>query len=61
MLSSTSDKFYCRMRSLLGVEFDHLSVFIDQENVVHISWPKVRIVHPVVLIAKSTKYKIVRP
>jgi len=61
MLSSTNANIYSGMRTLLGVRFDHISVFLDSENILHISWPKIRVINSLQLIVGIKEYKLVRP
>jgi hypothetical protein len=61
MLSSTNANIYSGLRTLLGVRFDHISVFLDSESILHISWPKIRVINSLQLIVGIREYKLVRP
>lgn len=61
IISSTHQISYAAMRKVLNARFDHLSVFLDSETVIHISWPRVREIPALKLFSNLSEYVILRP
>eukprot|EP01017_Pseudomicrothorax_dubius_P044032 TRINITY_DN7409_c0_g1_i3.p1 TRINITY_DN7409_c0_g1~~TRINITY_DN7409_c0_g1_i3.p1 ORF type:complete len:289 (+),score=25.76 TRINITY_DN7409_c0_g1_i3:311-1177(+) len=60
ILTSTPSMMYEHMRQAMGVRYDHLAVAIDQDSIIHISPPKVRIVQSNVFLMKKRSPLILR-
>ncbi|CAD8167877.1 unnamed protein product [Paramecium pentaurelia] len=61
ILTQTDSFVYSLSRSILKIEYDHLLVLIREDQLLHIGWPKIRIINPLQILRQSSKYIIFRP
>ncbi|KAL4472285.1 hypothetical protein ABPG72_011646 [Tetrahymena utriculariae] len=61
VLTKTSSNVYGIVRKMMDSEYDHVSVFLDQQNVLHISPPKVRIIPSNIFLMRRMGPFIIRP
>ncbi|CAD8062210.1 unnamed protein product [Paramecium sonneborni] len=61
ILTQTDSFLYSLARSVLKIEYDHLLVLIKDDQLLHIGWPKIRIINPLQILSQSSQYIIFRP